>query len=108
MAGAEPEWMMVRQMGTMQMGLSIRPILMGRLQFAQGTLPGLRTPGNDDAVLVTAIPDTGPAAGLLCVVADGVGGLPNGAQAARTAVQTMAASLTRGPQTLAEWDGALR
>ncbi|MBI4497651.1 MAG: serine/threonine-protein phosphatase [Chloroflexi bacterium] len=61
------------------------------LRVAHGTRPGAKARGNEDAALVCA-PPARPDAGLLCAVADGVGGLAHGAAAAQAAVQTTAAA----------------
>lgn len=63
------------------------------LRFAHGSLSGAHTLRNDDAVLVAPRPGADGRGSLLCAVADGVGGLPMGAKAARAAVQAVDRSL---------------
>src|SRR2546421_12076629 len=58
---------------------------------ARGTRPGSKGPDNQDAVLLVP-PKDGRDAPLLCAIADGVGGLENGATASRAAIDTLASA----------------
>lgn len=82
--------MIVRQIGTMLMKRSTAPAPLLAFRVAHGTRKGTARAENQDAAAVLPLPAEGGQGGMLCVVADGVGGLRHGATASAVAVQTVA------------------
>ena len=66
------------------------------VRIAHGTRPGVKATGNEDAVIISFPPEDHPHSGVLCSVADGVGGLSQGAAASNAAVQVLASSYHAG------------
>ncbi len=62
------------------------------VQAAYGTRQGHKASGNEDAVMVSLPSESSLEAGILCVVADGVGGISQGATASNAAVQAVAST----------------
>ncbi|GEM_PF-183503 len=69
-----------------------RALGLNGVKVAHGTRPGVKASGNEDAVTVSLPPENYPESGLLCAVADGVGGLSQGAAASNAAVGALASS----------------